>query len=59
MRWPWLVSVGGYCSGTLIGPRWVVTAAHCCRDPGTYLKTYLKSQCFTDELSQSICLCRI
>lgn len=32
-RWPWLVSIGGYCAGTLIGPRWVVTAAQCCASP--------------------------
>ncbi|CAG5105086.1 Oidioi.mRNA.OKI2018_I69.chr1.g1820.t1.cds [Oikopleura dioica] len=32
-RWPWLVSLGGRCVGSLLGPRFVLTAAHCCHNP--------------------------
>uniref|UniRef100_A0AC34QBG7 Peptidase S1 domain-containing protein n=1 Tax=Panagrolaimus sp. JU765 TaxID=591449 RepID=A0AC34QBG7_9BILA len=27
--WPWLVNVGKYCTGSIIGKKWILTAFHC------------------------------
>uniref|UniRef100_A0AC34R5D4 Peptidase S1 domain-containing protein n=1 Tax=Panagrolaimus sp. JU765 TaxID=591449 RepID=A0AC34R5D4_9BILA len=27
--WPWLVNVGKYCTGSIVGEKWVLTAFHC------------------------------
>uniref|UniRef100_A0AC34RFQ4 Peptidase S1 domain-containing protein n=1 Tax=Panagrolaimus sp. JU765 TaxID=591449 RepID=A0AC34RFQ4_9BILA len=36
--WPWLINVGGICTGSIIHPQWALCAKHCQTLPGVKIK---------------------